>query len=251
MGRSKDQNDELSPSLSTRKNDQIRNKSVTESKKTTKSKSSPSMNIKPERIIGTRSTICEQSLPPKRSLYDDNDSESGDQDTIIAKTLVGISNKDRGFETHDDSVVKKAKKMKMTDENIDLIPDNIGSSQGNYQLIQGDKIVEYQPLASSSHHNLMMKSMHDVGELPGNFKALLINTIRTTVFRRIKFLTNEKLGLESSVFQLLFRTAGLYDKLDQHGKYESVRTLVQRQMNSKRNYCTDQIMAKARGKHII
>ena len=93
---------------------------------------------------------------------------------------------------------------------------------------------------------------NDARKLSVNLKALLITNICTTLFRRIKFLTNEKLGRESSVCQLLFHTTlGITNPVEQVAKYENVRQLIQRQMNSKRNYCTDQITAKARGTQII
>lgn len=82
---------------------------------------------------------------------------------------------------------------------------------------------------------------------PHSLKAAVVNTIRTQIFRRIKFLTNEKLSLESNIFKSLFNLTGYHEREEQLAKYEPLRGLVQRQMNSKRNYCTDQILAKARG----
>jgi hypothetical protein len=177
------------------------------------------------------------SINSKKSLYDDDDSDEGEDELSAInaiKTLVGINKNVRDNDTNDDdSAVNKAKKLKTTDENNDSVPDFIGSNQ---EKIQPNRV----PLSLNTNHN-------EDAKLNPQLKALLINAIRTLVFRKIKFLNNEKLGAESNVFRELYRAAGLNCKIEQRHKYEVIRTLVQRQMNSKRNYCTDQIMAKARG----
>ena len=91
---------------------------------------------------------------------------------------------------------------------------------------------------------------NDVRKMSVNLKALLITNIRTTVLRRITFLSNEKLERESSVCQLLFHATGITNQVEQIANYKDIRQLALRQINSKRNYCTEQIMAKARGTQI-
>lgn len=222
------------------------------STKSIKSKASPN------------STVSKQSLPPKRSLYDDMDSDSGIDDIIAGKskvataaeTLVGINNNNgldfniEGDDFGSDPVpdrIESRRDDKMVE--LDPVPDIIESRHD-------DKMVESEASISSSMFAMqsmagVQKMYNDARKLSVNLKALLITNIRTTLFRRIKFLTNEKLGRESSVCQLLFHATGITNPVEQVAKYENVRQLIQRQMNSKRNYCTDQIMAKARGTQII
>jgi hypothetical protein len=198
------------------------NKDKEESIKSIKSKASPN------------TTVSEQSVPPQRSLYDDMmlDSDSGIDDIIAGKsgfanaaeTLVDISKYGGDFD-------------KKGDDFDEPIPDTIES-------VQDDKLATSMLSMQSSSIQLMY---NDARKMSVNLKALLITNIRTTLFRRIKFLTNEKLGRESSICQMLFQTTGITNPVEQIAKYESIRQLIQRQMNSKRNYCTDQIMAKARG----
>jgi hypothetical protein len=213
-----------------------------------KSDSSPSSS---SIITSNKRKPKTKSSPPQRNLYDDVDNISIEDEYFVdknvgysdaAKTLVGISKNGRDFDLGDNCDILNAKPMMPSEYINNAMPDFINSGQN--ELTMG----ESKALNSSIIRNLMMQP---VGKLSATFKAMLINTIRTTVFRRIKFLTNEKLGLEGSVFTLLYETTGVLNKADQQAKYESIRSLIQRQMNSKRNYCTDQIMAKARGKQII
>jgi hypothetical protein len=192
-------------------------------------------------------------------LYGEDVYSNVGEDTSLAdnaiQTLVGIGKhvRDHDVLVNDDAVEITAEKMKTTYENNDLIPDNTGSDYqlsvpdnigSDFRFNQGMNNDKLQPM-----NNMIIPIYYgENSTLHQTLKAMLINAIRTSVFRRIKFLTNEKLGIESSVFQCLYQTTGLKNKLDQQAKYESIRTLIQRQMNSKRNYCTDQIMAKARGK---
>ena len=197
------------------------NKDKAESSKSIKSKASPT------------STVSEQSLPPQRSLYDDMDSDSGIDDIIAGKS---------GFANAAETLVDISKNGvvdfdKKDDDFDDPIPDTIES-------VQDDKLATSM---LSMHSSSIQTMYHDARKMSVNLKALLITNIRTTLFRKIKFLSNDKLGRESSIFQLLFQTTGITNPVEQMAKYESIRQLIQRQMNSKRNYCTDQIMVKARG----
>ena len=218
---------------------------ISKQKKMGRSKVKNDMSPSPNNDKSSPSTVFGQSLPPRRSLYDDDDLDSDLlQDGLIDnKRDVVINNNNNAAET----LITLNGGGKETDK---LIPDNIESSQGNYNM-SDDQLTHSQPYDSSTM--LYMQSMRNDPnkQLPQTFKAILINIIRTKVFRKIKFLTNDKLGLDSSVFNLLYMTTGLNKQTERVAKYDSIRRLIQRQMNSKRNYCTDQIMAKARGMHII
>ena len=228
MGRTKEKGDSTPTS----------NRDKSESSKSIKSKASP------------KSTVSEQSLPPQRSLYDDMDSDAGIDDIIAGKsgfanaasTLVDISKNGADFD-------------KKGDHFDDPIPDTIESVHNDkfypdtIESVHNDKFFATSMLSMQSSSMQIM--YHDARKMSVNLKALLITNIRTTLFRKIKFLTNEKLGRESSICQLLFQTTGITNPVEQIAKYEGIRQLIQRQMNSKRNYCTDQIMAKARGTLII
>ena len=187
----------------------------------------------------------------QKSLYEDSD-DSGDEVSGIngaIKKQAGMNKIVRDDDTIDgDSVVNKAKKLKMMNNKDDqmCVPDFIESKSQETMPIPDfvcSKVHEtMQPLT-----NNMAEVNNEDTKVSQHIKALLINAIRTVVFRKIKFLNQQKLGQESKIFQLLYEKAGIC-KADQIKKYENIRFLVQRQMNSKRNYCTDQIMAKARGK---
>jgi hypothetical protein len=226
-----------------------------------KGDTSPSTNSIVSSTTKHSSNKSKQSTTPRRGLYDDDvDSDAG-EDTLTSNAiqmLVGIGKNGRDHDVNNDTVEIKAKKMKTTYVNSDIMPDDIGSDYqlsvpdnigSDYGFNQGQNNDEMQPLMQ----NRLMPTYYSAenSTLHQTLKAMLINAIRTSVFRKIKFLTNEKLGMESSIFQNLYETTGLKNKVEQQAKYESIRTLIQRQMNSKRNYCTDQIMAKARGTQIV
>jgi hypothetical protein len=233
-------------------------------KKIKKISVSPSENSKTKNYK-TRNQVIQQSIPPKKSLYNDTDSDATDDEGANNKSTM---NNDKVLEEYYQSVqdciehepsiitamVLKTDKNKIKTEQSNKYPDNI-QSYNNANGLRVEHInAANQPLSTVSIMNhLLVKTFNDEGNhgLPSNIKAMLISAIRTQIFRKIKFLTNEKLSKDSSVFQEIFKAIGFHNQDEQNVKYETIRFLVQRQMNSKRNYCTDQIMAKARGKDMF
>ena len=206
-----------------------------------------------------RTTTSNHSMNSQKSLYEDSD-DSGDELSGIngaIKNQAGMHKNVRDDETMDsDSVVNtKVNKLKTLNNKDDQkpVPDFVESKTQEIMFepdFVGSKVQE--PTQPSLTNNVSKKMLAEVDnenskKVNQHIKALLINAIRTVVFRKIKFLNQQKLGQESNIFKLLYEKAGIC-RADQFKKYGNIRFLVQRQMNSKRNYCTDQIMAKARGK---
>jgi hypothetical protein len=226
---------------------------VNKNSKNSKFKNSPGGSITSQR---NKAPTIQQ---PRRSLYNNNE----DSDTDLeAETLKLVEDKEtskeyldkfkncvnrdqpNGLITEQKSVLSTSEGAEKAEDNF--VPDKVLSivRQGNFD----DAI----PSNVHSGHDLQIRAlMEDDGDFPANLKVMLNNMIRTQIFRRIKFLTNEKLSLESSIFKRLFATTGCNSKHEQQSKYEAMRSLVQRQMNSKRNYCTDQILAKAKGTIVL
>lgn len=149
---------------------------------------------------------------------DSGEDASNDENVFInnnaAETLGIIRKNGQDFDTDNDS----------------LIPDNVGSGQGDclmpdFQLTQGDTMVELQPLDSSSMQNTLKQSLEGDSDeqFSATLKAGLIHIIRTSVFETNKFLTDEKLSLESSVFKLLLMP-GLLEKIELRANYDSIRS---------------------------
>lgn len=185
----------------------------------------------------------QQTMPPKRSLsYDDHD-DSDDSKTEASNNGSNHNTFSNKGSNTDLSLNRQQKKMKSNDDKTNLIPEIIRSGDRN-----DDAISSIMPFSVTNTNKMFADEENSA--FPRNLKAMITNTIRTQIFRRIKFLNYEKLSLESNIFKLLFHTTGYHDKHEQQIKYEPLRELVQRQMNSKRNYCTDQILAKARGKNV-
>jgi hypothetical protein len=210
-----------------------------------------------------RTTTSNHSMNSQKSLYEDSDDSEDELSGIngVIKKQAGMQKNVRDDDTMDsDSVVNtKAKKLKTLNNKDDQksVPDFVESKTQQIMFepdfVGSSKVQEpTQPLTNNVSKTMLVAETDNENSKKVNqhIKALLINAIRTVVFRKIKFLNQQKLGQESNIFQLLYEKAGI-SKTDQFQKYENIRFLVQRQMNSKRNYCTDQIMAKARGKQII
>ena len=210
-----------------------------------------------------RTTTSNHSMNSQKSLYEDSDDSEDELSGIngVIKKQAGMQKNVRDDDTMDsDSVVNtKAKKLKTLNNKDDqkYVPDFVESKSQQIMFepdfVGSSKVQEpTQPLTNNVSKTMLVAETDNENSKKVNqhIKALLINAIRTVVFRKIKFLNQQKLGQESNIFQLLYEKAGI-SKTDQFQKYENIRFLVQRQMNSKRNYCTDQIMAKARGKQTL
>jgi hypothetical protein len=184
----------------------------------------------------------QQTMTSKRSLsYDDHDDSDDSKTEASNNDSKHNTFSNKGSNTNL-SLNRQQKKMKSNDDKTNLIPEVIRSGDRN-----DDAISSIMPFSVT---NTKFFAEEENSAFPRNLKAMITNTIRTQIFRRIKFLNYEKLSLESNIFKLLFHTTGYHDKQEQQIKYEPLREIVQRQMNSKRNYCTDQILAKARGKNV-
>jgi hypothetical protein len=71
--------------------------------------------------------------------------------------------------------------------------------------------------------------------------------VRNTIFNRIKFVPSPQLGIESGIFQKMFEHIKVNDDNLKQTKFVGVKYLLQRQMNSKRNYCTEKICKEIKG----
>jgi hypothetical protein len=86
----------------------------------------------------------------------------------------------------------------------------------------------------------------DAGEM-----RLLRFYVRNFLFTRIKFAGHEQLSQDSFLIDLLFKQINVTNDEDKRRKYLGVRYVLQRQLNSKRNYCTDKIVKECKGKYKI
>jgi hypothetical protein len=221
--------------------------------------------------IHTRQTTSSQT-DSKRKLYDDDDDDDDNSSSDSSKTVVDENEKNKRYpnngksylsnndpplieltvntppakkhkpalETSDDDSSQKTVKSKENGKN-NAIPETIGSAERNDDAVSSIM----PPTVSSSQLE------DNETNLPQPTKTLIVSLIRNQIFRRIKFLSNEKLSFDSSICKQLFNSIGFHDKKAQVAKYEILRHLVLRQMNAKRNYCIDQILSKARGLYIF
>jgi hypothetical protein len=77
--------------------------------------------------------------------------------------------------------------------------------------------------------------------------SILRGWVRKEVFRMIKFLSPANLGIDSSIMTKLYTHISVYDDSVKMKKYSGVRYLLQRQLNSKRNYCIATIVSQMKG----
>jgi hypothetical protein len=227
--------------------------------------------------IHTRQTPSSQT-DSKRKLYDDDDDDDDNSSSDSSKTVVDENEKNKRYPNNGKSYLSNSdpplveltvnkpptKKHKpaletASDDGISFcnssqktikskengknnaIPETIGSAERN-----DDAVSSIMPLTVSSS-----QLEDNETNLPQPTKTLIVSLIRNQIFRRIKFLSNEKLSFDSSICKQLFNSIGFHDKKAQVAKYELLRHLVLRQMNAKRNYCIDQILSKARGLYLF
>lgn len=77
--------------------------------------------------------------------------------------------------------------------------------------------------------------------------SILRGWVRKEGFRMIKFLGAANLGVDSSIMTKLYTHISVYDANVKMKKYSGVRYLLQRQLNSKRNYCIATIVSQMKG----
>jgi hypothetical protein len=196
----------------------------------------------------------------KRSLYDD---DNDDANSDGSKTIVSENESKQGYKemsskkkhNHERNatppllelnVNRPMKKSRQDEDHV--IPDIIESAERN-----DDAISSIMPHTVSSSHQLQMKGylVDENDDLPQTTKLMVTSIIRRHIFRRIKFVHNDKLSMEGNILKQLFESTGFRDKKEQTSNFEIIRSLVLRVMNQKRNYCIDQILAKARGMKVV
>jgi hypothetical protein len=72
--------------------------------------------------------------------------------------------------------------------------------------------------------------------------------VRNNVFKRIKFVGPEHVCMDSPLIQEMLKLANVASEDDKKRKFLGVKYILQRQLNSKRNYCSDKIIKECRGK---
>lgn len=77
--------------------------------------------------------------------------------------------------------------------------------------------------------------------------TVLRGWVRKEGFRMIKFLSPVNLGIDSSIMTKMFAHLSITDDSVKMKKYTGVRYLLQRQLNSKRNYCIAAIVSQMKG----
>ena len=77
-----------------------------------------------------------------------------------------------------------------------------------------------------------------------NEQELLVlrSYVRKNTFRLIKFLSNEKLSMNSTIMNSLYEQISITDNRVKEEKYLGVRFVLQRMLNSKRNYCIEKLV---------
>lgn len=75
--------------------------------------------------------------------------------------------------------------------------------------------------------------------------------VRGPVFNKIKFVNGDKTGRDSKIISDMFKVISINnDKEKQNLKFHGVRHILQRQLNSKRNYTNEKITKTAVGKYL-
>ena len=77
--------------------------------------------------------------------------------------------------------------------------------------------------------------------------TVLRGWVRKEGFRMIKFLSSSSLNMHSSIMTKMYAHMGITDDNVKMKKYSGVRYLLQRQLNSKRNYCIGIIVSQMKG----
>jgi hypothetical protein len=86
-----------------------------------------------------------------------------------------------------------------------------------------------------------------LSELTAQEIIVLRGYVRKDVFRMIKFLSDDKLRMNSTIMNQLYEQISVTDDKEKIRKHVGVRYLLQRQLNSKRNYCTEKIVKQMKG----
>jgi hypothetical protein len=92
--------------------------------------------------------------------------------------------------------------------------------------------------------NSRMNINDPVNLLPQTIKNIVILHIKENVFRRLKFLSHDKMKKDHQIFLEIFRNCNITKEEDKEKYFEGIVLLVKRQMSSKRNYAKDLIVKK-------
>jgi hypothetical protein len=94
-------------------------------------------------------------------------------------------------------------------------------------------------------------SINNEKDLSENLKFRIGCFVRNSVFRRIKFLTDDHLGSNGYVFQQIYNVCEIKDQDQMIKNYKIIKNITKRQLNTKRNYSTERIMTTIKSKCYI
>jgi hypothetical protein len=214
---------------------------------------SPDISVTSTRSSSKRNASM-SSHSAKRRMFDEKPSISNENDKLQYRFIDGIDEEESSSDEEQNkktTATKPSKNQKMSDlqfTNMIITPgkviDNVFTPSNKFP----DNISSQLSMNSSSEQVEINYPIDEGSKLSNDTKTVLIGAIRSQTFRSIKFLTNQKLSQNSSIFQLMYEKAMITTEHEKKYYFEEIRCLIQRQMNSKRNYCTDQIVVKAKGK---
>jgi hypothetical protein len=217
-----------------------------------------------------REDIIEESFDNSKSKTNDNDDNYSDddknmkdheEDNIEQKS----SNEDADTTDDEKSVeednlekneeIQKNKIVPMLQVRSSLINNNTSIPEASSTVLEeetGPRTVEETVLYTDTYcetlpgfNSVGKKNM--LSELTAQEIIVLRGYVRKDVFRMIKFLSDDKLRMNSTIMNQLYEQISVTDDKEKIRKHVGVRYLLQRQLNSKRNYCTEKIVKQMKG----
>jgi hypothetical protein len=188
-----------------------------------------------------------------KKLDNDENNENGSSDNDKGENDADVSNN-----TEDD--------MKTDDEEI---TDDDDEDKSENETTKSTQIVPMLQSRAQSIHSVKETVLHTVGycetvvgfnsagkkdmlkHITDSEKIVLRGYVRKEIFRMIKFLSAEKLSIDGTIMTLLYNQITVSTDAEKIKKHSGVRYVLQRQLNSKRNYCIEKIVKQMKGIYFL
>jgi hypothetical protein len=187
-----------------------------------------------------------------------NSLNSVNMKTIKSKTLSFVNEKIDDDEDTEEEIASEEEEDIDSKVNNIIPPTNISvvtnqetentTGIGTSQMVEQHTDEENK---SNGYTEVRYRDVKGKGEMKNNLTENEIRAlrfyVRTHVFNRIKFIPSGLLGQESKIIINMYDELSVKDDDLRRRKYQGIKYLLQRQMNSKRNYCTEKIVKEIKG----
>jgi hypothetical protein len=221
---------------------------------------SNSKRQKLESITATKTKLFQpESIPEITEIESNDDNNANIETNYLSRNLIVSKDQHDDAEETDDSRQDEdeVESMLQIDKNADIDKTVVDNNDSFSLLVNAAARTSDSKVSDEAQYFCKNSKEQKKGKeemlkhLTDKENISIRMLVRSRIFHTIKFIGPEKLGEDSSIIDLLFKQIGVNDKEVKKQKFLGVRYVLQRQINTKRSYCTDKITKACLGRFCV